>query len=365
MQLQNLRRHNRKLYTLDIIDDLRAGAKLDWIEHFHGPGLQVASELLRPAFIAPPTSRLLWIDFASIEARTIAWLANDEDTLDVFRRWDRGDGEEPYVRAAREIYGSAFVAGDAAAERRIGIAHRLAGLIADPRNPLLVTHSVVDILRARMLAIACGYEDADDLDHLRTDPGFKLACGRLPDTGDDLCSQPTMSRWENAPSLREVVRMTYAMIDAYCASYPRPPVAVTLDIDDTVDVVHGHQQLSLFNAHYDERCFLPIHVYETATSRPVAVLLRPGKTPSGDEVRRHLRRLVRRIRSHWPTTRLTIRGDGHYSRPEVMAWCEANDVDYVFGLPGNGVLSRLVEIAADDVRVRRSPGGMVPRCSGP
>ena len=135
---------------------------------------------------------------------------------------------------------------------------------------------------------------------------------------------------------------------------PRPPVAVTLDIDDTVDVVHGHQQLSLFNAHYDERCFLPIHVYETATSRPVAVLLRPGKTPSGDEVRRHLRRLVRRIRSHWPTTRLTIRGDGHYSRPEVMAWCEANDVDYVFGLPGNAVLSRLVEIAADDVRVRRA-----------
>src|SRR6202158_1318740 len=121
----------------------------------------------------------------------------------------------------------------AAAEQRIGIAHRLAGLIADPRNPLLVTHSVVDILRARMLAIACGYQDADDLDHLRTAPGFKLACGRLPDTGDDLCSQPTMSRWENAPSLREVVRMTYAMIDAYCASYPRPPVAVTLDIDDT------------------------------------------------------------------------------------------------------------------------------------
>src|SRR6478752_10629345 len=120
----------------------------------------------------------------------------------------------------------------AAAERRLGIADRLARLIADPRNPLFVTHSIADILRARMLAIACGYEDADDLDHLRTDPGFKLACGRLPDTGDDLCSQPTMSRWENAPSLREVVRMTYAMIDADCASYPRPPAAVTLDIDD-------------------------------------------------------------------------------------------------------------------------------------
>jgi len=98
----------------------------------------------------------------------------------------------------------------AAAERRLGIADRLAELIADPRNPLFVTHSVADILRARMLAIACGYEDADDLDHLRTDPGFKLACGRLPDSGHDLCSQPTVSRWENAPTLREVVRLISA-----------------------------------------------------------------------------------------------------------------------------------------------------------
>ncbi len=239
-------------------------------------------------------------------------------------------------------------------ETSLGIAAKLAPLIADPRNPAFVTHSVADILRARMLAIACGYEDGDDLDHLRTDPGFKLACGRLPDSGADLCSQPTVSRWENAPDLRAVIRLTYAMVDLYCASYPRPPRAVTLDIDDTVDVVHGHQQLSLFNAHYDERCFLPIHVYDTATSRPVAVLLRPGTTPSGAEVRNHLHRLVRRIRQHWPNTRLTIRGDGHYGRPEVMAWCEANGVNYILGLPGNKVLDRLVEPHADDVRVRRA-----------
>jgi hypothetical protein len=261
----------------------------------------------------------------------------------------------------------------AAVEKQLGIADRLAPLITDPRNPLLVTHSVADILRARMLAIACGYEDADDLDHLRTDPGFKLACGRLPDSGTDLCSQPTVSRWENAPTLREVVRMTNAMIDIYCASYKRPPRAVTLDVDDTLDVVHGeagqgsasvaggiarrgHQQLSLFNAHYDERCFLPIHVYDTATSRPVAVLLRTGTTPSGVEIRGHLRRLVRRIRSQWPNTRLTIRGDSHYGRPEVMAWCEANGVDYIFGLAGNAVVDRLVEPIADDVRVRRAEG---------
>ena len=242
----------------------------------------------------------------------------------------------------------------AAAERQLGLVERLAGLIADPRNPAFVTHSVADILRARVLLIACGYEDGDDLDHLRANPGFKLACGRLPDTGRDLCSQPTMSRWENAPSLREVIRLSYAMVDTYCASYKRPPAAVTLDIDDTLDVVHGHQQMSLFNAHYDERCFLPIHVYDTATARPVALLLRPGVPPSGAEIRNHLRRLVRRIRQHWPNTRLTIRGDGHYGRPEVMAWCEANAVSYILGLPGNAVLRALIEPVADETRVQRA-----------
>ena len=128
-----------------------------------------------------------------------------------------------------------------AIETSLGIAARLGRLIQDPRNPRLVTHSVADILRARMLAIACGYEDADDLDELRTDPAFKLACGRLADSGDELCSQPTVSRWENAATLRELIRMTYATMDVYCTSYLRPPRAVTLDIGDTVDVVHGHQ----------------------------------------------------------------------------------------------------------------------------
>jgi len=242
----------------------------------------------------------------------------------------------------------------AQADRRLGVADRLARVIPDGRDPDRVTHLLPDILRARIFAIACGYEDADDLDRLRFDPAFKLACGRLPDTGVDLCSQPTISRWENAPALRDLIRLMRVMVDLYCASYASPPAAVTLDIDDTVDVVHGHQQLSLFNAHYDERCFLPIHVYDTATSRPVAVLLRPGKTPSGTEVRGHLRRLVRRIRRHWPQTRITIRGDGHYGRPEVMQWCDQNGLDFIFGLSGNTVLDRAVDATADDIRTRRA-----------
>lgn len=244
----------------------------------------------------------------------------------------------------------------AQAERGMGIAGRLADCIADPRDQSRVVHGLAGILQARMLAIACGYEDADDLDTLRHDPGFKLAAGKLPDAAVGLVSQPTMSRWENTPTTRELVRMMGVMVDIYCASYRSPPVAVTLDIDETVDVVHGGQQLSFWNGHYGERCFLPIHVYDTASGRPVAMLLRTGKTPTGAEMAGHVRRLIRRIRCHWPKTRITLRGDGHYGRPEIMAWCEANKVDYVFGLPGNRMLhaDAVIVAAADAVCVDRA-----------
>lgn len=145
-------------------------------------------------------------------------------------------------------------------ERRLGIAERLAALIPDARDTNRVTHGLADMIRARILAIACGYEDCNDFERLRSDPAFKLACGRLPDSGADLCSQPTLSRLENAPSLRDTIRLTYALVDQWMASYSTPPKSITLDIDDTCDVLHGRQQLSLFNAYYDEYCFLPIHV---------------------------------------------------------------------------------------------------------
>jgi Transposase DDE domain group 1 len=240
------------------------------------------------------------------------------------------------------------------AERRLGIAQRLARCFPDARDPTRITHTLADMIRARIFAIACGYEDANDLEYLRKDPAFKLACGRLPDSGVDLCSQPTLSRLENAPSLKDAIRLTYALVDQWTASYVREPASVVLDIDDTCDVAHGHQQLSLFNAHYDERCFLPIHVYDAKCSRPVAFVLRPGKTPGGVEVRAHLRRLVRHIRKRWKKTRITFRGDGHYARPEAMQWCEDNGVDYVFGLPGSKPLSKKVDEEADAARTERA-----------
>jgi hypothetical protein len=242
----------------------------------------------------------------------------------------------------------------AGADKRLGLIDRLAAIIPDHRDPDRITHTMADILRARVFAIACGYPDADDLDDLRKDPAFKLACGRLPESGDDLASQPTMSRWENAPDLRTLIRLTHAMVDLWCKSYRRAPKAITLDIDDTADTVHGHQQLSLFNAHYDERCFLPIHIYDADTGHCVLTILRPGKTPDGKEVRAHLRRLVRRIRLHWPHTRITIRGDSHYGRREAMEWCEENGVRYIFGLSPNTALAAQVFTKIDAVCVRRA-----------
>jgi len=241
-------------------------------------------------------------------------------------------------------------------ERRMGLAELLAGSLTDRRDAARIDHDLVAMLRLRMFLIAAGYEDADDCDALRSDPVFKLAVGRLPESGHALCSQPTMSRLENAPSKVEIARMMAAMVDLFCASWARAPAAITLDIDDTLDRVHGHQQLSLFNAHYDERCFLPIHIYEAVSGKPVAVILRPGKTPSGIEVRTIIRHVVCRIRRQWPKTRLCWRGDSHYARPEAMDWCEANDIDYIFGLAGNDVQHAQIRSVADDLCVRRAEG---------
>jgi hypothetical protein len=133
----------------------------------------------------------------------------------------------------------------ALADQRLALAEKLARGFPDVRDPSRIVHGLADMIRARVFAIACGYEDGNDLDRLRADPAFKLACGRLPDTGRDLCSQPTMSRLENAPRLREAIRLSYLLVDLWMDSYPRAPGAVTLDIDDTVDVAASSSRCSM------------------------------------------------------------------------------------------------------------------------
>lgn len=239
-------------------------------------------------------------------------------------------------------------------ERKLGLAERLARCIEDPRAPDRVRHSLAEMIRFRTLMVAAGYADANDCDALRDDPAFKMAVGRLPETGAGLCSQPTMSRLENLPGKTAIKRMLGAMIDLFCHSFEEVPRRLLIDIDDTLDRVHGGQQLALFNAHHDSRCFMPIHIYEATTGKPVAVILRPGKTPDGAEVALVMRHVVRAIRRHWPKVDIVIRGDSHYARPEAMSWLERNRVGYVFGLAGNRVLLDRVADLAEDVALRRA-----------
>jgi hypothetical protein len=241
-------------------------------------------------------------------------------------------------------------------ERRLGIAERLARCLADPRDPRRARHTVAEMIRFRALLIAAGYPDANDCDALRADPAFKLAVGRLPESGDDLCSQPTMSRLENLPGPTALKRMMAALVELFCDSFAAVPRRIVLDIDDTEDRVHGRQQLAVFHAHYDGRCFLPIHIYEAITGKPVAVILRPGKTPDGTEVARVLRHVIRRIRARWPRVEILVRGDSHYGRPEAMSWCERHRVGYVFGLAGNKVLLAKVAGLAEDAALGRIEG---------
>jgi len=226
-------------------------------------------------------------------------------------------------------------------ERRLGLADRLAACLKDPRAPEKVVHRLAQIIRFRLLMIAAGYEDGNDAATLRRDPMFKLALDRLP-SDEELCSQSTISRLENLPDRRALLRLGRALIEQYCASFRRVPKRIVLDIDDTFDRVHGSQQLRLFNAFHDDYGFQPIVVFD-GEGRFVTALLRPGKRPGGHEIRAFLRRLVGAIRANWPQVEILVRADSHYAGPEVFDWCRENRVDWVLGLAPNVALRRHVE----------------------
>ncbi len=242
-------------------------------------------------------------------------------------------------------------------ERKLNFAGMIASCLHDERDAGRTIHSQTTMIRTRMFAIACGYEDCDDLDELRHDPALKIACERLPESGCALASQPTLSRLENTPSWRELGRMGLALIDLFCDSFSAVPGHIVLDIDDTTDRTYGDQQLCLFNTHAQGYCFQPIHIYDAASGKPVCFLLRPGKRPSGEEAARILRHVIRRIRHNWPRTVITVRGDGHYGTPEVMDLLEQHGCFYIFGLPGNNRLKTLSHPWSEDVAVRRALSG--------
>src|SRR6266511_2445850 len=201
-------------------------------------------------------------------------------------------------------------------EQRLKVADRLAACIDDPRDPGSTVHTVADIIRFRLLMIAAGYEDGNDATGLRTDPVFKLALERLP-SDRDLCSQSTISRLENLPDARTLLRLGRALV-------------VVFD----------------------------------GEGRFVTALLRPAKRPKGVEIRAFLRRIIRAIRAHWPQVEILLRADSHYACPDVMDWCETTRLDYVFGLAPNSTLRRHITGLEESTaaRFKAAPtGGKVRR----
>jgi hypothetical protein len=144
------------------------------------------------------------------------------------------------------------------------------------------------------------------------------------------------------PRRTELYRMAKAMLDLYCDSFPVVPSHLTLDLDESFDRVHGEQELRKFNAYYDDWGFLPIHIFDTS-GRLVLSVLREAATPSGREILTLVKRVVGHLRERFPRVRIRLRGDSHYACPEVMSWCEAEAIEYIFGLAGTAPLAAQVQ----------------------
>jgi hypothetical protein len=222
-----------------------------------------------------------------------------------------------------------------------GIIDAMVACIRDKRSQAHVRHTLKELLTQRCVQICHGYEDANDCDTLKDDAAFKVAVGRHPQDSS-MASQPTMTRLENSISKWSLVRLFYAFLDNFVDSYQDEPECIVIDMDPTPNRVYGDQQLALFNAHYDEYCLMPFHVYEGLTGRLITTIIRPGKTPAKEEIIGLLKRIVKRVRRRFPKTTIVFRADSHHTKAEVLDWLEDNDVRYVLGLQTNSVLRREV-----------------------
>ncbi len=228
---------------------------------------------------------------------------------------------------------------------QIGLTERLSAAIDDRRHPSYVTHTMRDLVAQRVYQIACAYEDGNDANALRRDALFKLGLERKPlDAAMDLASAPTFSRLENGVSARDLYRMARAFVETFIASYDAPPKVIVLDMDHSEDATHGQQELSFYNHHYGNYCSLPLFLFEGLSGKFITAVLRPGKRPKGVENAMILKRVLKALRAAWPQTRIVLRGDGHFSNPELMALAmDDPSTDFIFGLTGNRVLTPFAE----------------------
>lgn len=250
-----------------------------------------------------------------------------------------------------------------ACDERLGLSEALAGCCRDTRQAGKVRHAIEELLRQRLYGIACGYADGNDAGRLSDDPVMKLVCGRDAIEGDDLASQPTLSRFENAVRRGDLLRMGEALADTVIRRHrrrKRQAKWITIDFDPTDDPTHGKQQLSLFNAFYDTWCYLPLSGFLSFDDEPEQYLcgyvLRSGKAAAKAGCLGVLKRLVPRLRRAFPKARIRIRLDAGFAGPELYEFFEAEGLDYIVGLAKNDGLLRLAEPAMEVVRADAEAG---------
>lgn len=230
------------------------------------------------------------------------------------------------------------------ADATLGLCAAMAAVIPEwRRGP--VRHTRETLVRQRVFQIACGYEDQDDADTLRTDPLLKVVCGRLPETGPDLASQPTLSRWENAVDHRACYRLAVALGETYLRERERDgvPTHIVLDIDGTDDPTHGQQEGSAYHGYYRQHMYHPLLVFDGESGQLITAVLRRGNTHGNAGGVAVLKRVVRALRERWPEVSIELRMDSGGAVPAIYDWCEREGIIYTIGLISN---ARLTDLAA-------------------
>ena len=235
----------------------------------------------------------------------------------------------------------------AQADRKLSLCQSLAAGILDKRDLTKIAHTVDDLLRERIFAIALGYEDANDLDRLADDPALRAACGRpgsVRGAEDRLASQPTISRLENSVDSKDLLAMSMALAQTVVNQLPANTKRVVLDVDASEDPCHGQQEFEFFNAHYDSHCYLPLLLHITADGdrqRLIAAMLRPGRADSKTGLFGLLRRSIDLLRARFPRVQIILRADGGFGQADVIEFCTLGKLPFVLGLPTNARLKRL------------------------
>jgi hypothetical protein len=228
------------------------------------------------------------------------------------------------------------------------LTQRLAACLRDDREPGKVLHPLGDLLRQRIYGIACGYPDCNDADRLVHDPIQKLLLDRDPIEGNSLGSQPTLSRFENSLSSKDLLRMGCELADVVIEHHAErlngKARLITIDLDPTDDPTHGAQQLTFFNAHYDSYCYLPmvgtLQFNSESEKYLFTVVLRPGNAPASRGTIGILMRALTRLREAFPQARLRVRLDGGFATPSVLDYLELEQVEYLVGMAGNSRLEK-------------------------